>query len=107
MREFVSDFITEPTPSSSPSGEGQPSVHFPDPPHTPSNERKPKIRDFSRVTLCKPSWPDLSHHRSHREACELFSETFKGIKRAVKYLKAEDLPFAKFAAFVSRWGGGN
>lgn len=67
----------------------------------PTLSRQPQVRDFRTVTVCRPQWPDLSHHRSYQEAIEHFSETMKGVKRGIQYIKAEDFPFAKFAAFLN------
>lgn len=69
--------------------------------------RKSQIRDFSRVTLCRVQWPDLSRHNLHREASKQLRHSISGIRRHAEWLEAEDFPIEIASTFLnSRLGDG-
>lgn len=77
------------------------SERFTDLGHSPAIiSRRPKLQYFARVTVCKPQWPELSHPRSYQLGNRRLSTTIEGVKRYIRHLEAEDLPFAQFAAAI-------
>lgn len=64
-----------------------------------SEPRRSQITYFRRVTLCTTQWPAFLQNSNRQKAAE-FSETLEGLRRYQRYLEAEDLPLAKFAALL-------
>ncbi|KAH8646530.1 hypothetical protein BGZ61DRAFT_376744 [Ilyonectria robusta] len=73
----------------------------------PPERRKSRIRDFSRVTLCRVQWPDLSRHNVHRKASKQLRRSISGIRRHAEWLESKDFPPEIASRFLnSRIGNG-
>lgn len=68
---------------------------------TLANSPRPRIADFSRVTLCKTSWPHSFYHAAHQDGIDKLGRTMQRLRQSLDNIQAEDMPFAMVAGLLN------